>query len=125
MYKDYKIVVVTPAGRAQYLDILKKYIYKEMDKGLIDDWQLWYNTGDNNDISYMNGMEIDRPGKVKKYVLDGINGYDAYQIHRFFQFVQNDNTIYLRFDDDIVYIEDRAIEKLIQCRIDNPEPFIV
>lgn len=124
MYNNYKIIVVTPAGRAKHLDILKKYIYKEMNKGLIDDWQLWQNTSIAEDISYIDSMVLENP-KVKKCIIDNLGEYNPFNIHKFFQFAQDDNTIYLRFDDDIVFIKEGAVEKLIQCRIDNPKPFII
>ncbi len=66
--KEYKIVVVTPAGRKKYLDIFKKRIYAEMDKGVIDGWQLWQNTVNQEDIDYLASMEAENP-KVKRYFI--------------------------------------------------------
>ncbi len=38
--RDHKIVVVTPAGRRAYLELLSKYVIDDAD---IDEWHLWDN----------------------------------------------------------------------------------
>ena len=122
--KDWKIVVVTPAGRERHLSVLRKYIEKEMDKGLIDGWQLWKNTNIQSDVDYLYHMANENP-KIEVKEIAGLGSYDGYNICKFFQFAQDDDTIYLRVDDDIVWIEDGAILNLINYRLENREPFIV
>jgi len=129
--ETYKVVICTPAGREKYLSVFKKFIYKQMDKGLVDGWQLWFNTVDAKDTAYLLSMEAENP-KVKIYrmgePINSLGFYDTYnplKTHLFFANAQDDDTIYIRFDDDIVWIEDGAIEKMCQARIDNPEAFII
>lgn len=134
--KEYQVVVVTPAGRERYLDIFKKYIYREMDNGLVDGWQLWQNTIDPAAIAYLESMVAENP-KVKIYKLDepitpatetiyeDLKKYNALQTHKFFKFCHDDNTIYIRFDDDIVWIEKGAIDKIVKARIEHPEAFLI
>ena len=38
---------------------------------------------------------------------------------------EGDGVIYIRLDDDIVFIEENTIPTLIRYRLDNPEPFLV
>lgn len=132
-YKDqtYKVVVCTPAGREKYLSIFKKFIYRKMDEGLVDGWQLWKNTVELRDIAYLESMEKENP-KVKIYRIgESINDtgfYDTYnplKTHLFFANAQDDDTIYIRFDDDIIWAADDAIEKIVKARIDNPNAFVV
>ncbi|MCK9371032.1 hypothetical protein M0R04_14065 [Candidatus Dojkabacteria bacterium] len=132
-YKDqeYKIVVCTPAGREKYLSVFKKFIYRKMDEGVIDGWQLWLNTVDVNDIAYIHNMEAENP-KVKVFrqgePIDSLGFYETFnplKTHLFFQNAQDDDTIYIRFDDDIIWAADDAIEKICQARIDNPKAFVV
>jgi len=137
-YKDqeFKVVICTPAGREKYLSVFKKSIYKKMEEGLIDGWQLWYNTIDAGDTAYLLSMEAENP-KVKIYRIgdaidsteDGVSGlyetFNPLKTHKFFANAQDDDTIYIRFDDDIIWIEDGAIEKMCQARIDNPDAFII
>lgn len=130
-YKDqeYKVVVVTPAGREKYLSIFKNFIYRKMNEGVVDNWQLWLNTVDAGDITYLQSMEAENP-KVKIYrlgeqIIPTWETYNALQTHKFFANAQEDDTIYIRFDDDIIWCADDAIEKMCQARIDNPNAFII
>jgi hypothetical protein len=126
--KEWKVVAVTPAGRQKHLEILKKYVYREIDKGLVDAWQLWANTKVQEDLVYMDSMVTERPEKVRKCVLDSLpyeGQYSGFNIHLFWKFSQDPDTIYVRFDDDIVFIEEGAVEKLVKARLDNPNPFMV
>lgn len=126
--KEFKVVIVTPAGREKYLDIFKRRIYKEMDAGLVDGWQLWQNTVKQSDIDYMASMEKENP-KVKVYTIDGIedkyNFCDTLRTCEFFKYAHDDDTIYIRFDDDVVWYEEGAIEKMAKARIEHPDAFII
>jgi hypothetical protein len=126
--KVWNVIAVTPAGRQKHLEILKSYVYREIDKGLIDGWQLWANTRVDSDLVYMNSMETDRPGKVHKCTLDKLpyeGAYSGFNIHLFWKFSKDPDTIYVRFDDDIVFIEEGAVEKLVNARLEHPEPFMI
>lgn len=129
--QQYKVVVVTPAGREKYLSVFKPFIYRKMDEGLVDGWQLWLNTVELRDIAYLESMEKENP-KVKIFrigeAIRDTGFYDTYnplKTYMFFQNAQDDDTIYIRFDDDIVWAADDAIEKICQARIDNPNAFVV
>lgn len=133
MFKDktgheWRISITTPAGRERYLSIFKKYIYREMDKGLVDEWQLWQNTVKESDIAYLQSMVAENP-KVKIYTIEDLkeryNFCDTLRSYEFFKNCHDDNTIYIRFDDDIVWYEDGAIEKIINARLDHPEAFAI
>jgi len=130
MYKGYKIVCCTPAGREKYLSIFKKHIYKKMEEGLVDEWQLWKNTINSTDIAYLESMQTENP-KVKIYTIDepitmqSQPSWNSLQTYKFMKFAQEDNAIYIRFDDDIVWAEDCAVERIVQARIDHPEAYII
>lgn len=121
--KDWKVCAVTPAGRSKHLAILKKYIYKEMENGLIDHWQLWKNTGVQDDVLYLESMVAEND---KVEIIDlGLNEYSAFNIHKFYPYTVDDDTVYLRFDDDIIWIGGGTCAQLVKTRLDNPEPFMV
>lgn len=136
--KEYKVVVCTPAGREKYLSIFKKFIYRKMDEGVIDGWQLWMNTTSPSDMAYLESMQAENP-KVKIYrigepietgVWNGINLGNVYtwnslQTNQFFANTHDDDTIYFRFDDDIVWCADDAIEKICKARIDHPSALVI
>lgn len=127
--QTYKVVICTPAGREKYLSVFKKFIYKKIESGLIDGWQLWLNTVDENDITYLYSMEKENP-KVKVIKLDEEitptwETYNALQTYKFFLQAHDDDTIYIRFDDDIVWCEEGAIEKICKARIDRPNAYVI
>ncbi len=129
--QTYKIVAVTPAGREWYLSFFKKYIYAEMDKGLVDGWQLWQNTTKQSDIDYLASMEAENP-KVKRFFISNIvpnapeySSADPGRGGEFFKNAWDDDTIYIRFDDDIVWYEPGAVEKMAIARIEHPTAFVI
>ncbi len=127
--QTYKVVVTTPAGREKYLSIFKNFIYRKMEEGLVDSWQLWQNTVNPADIAYLASMAAENP-KVKVYTLDEAitptwESYNAMQTHKFSKFAMEDDTIYIRFDDDIIWCEEGALEKIVKARIDCPNALYI
>lgn len=127
--QTYKVKICTPAGRKKYLEVLKPLIYRKMKEGLIEEWQLWLNTVDEDDIKYLYSMEKENP-KVKVYTIDEEitptwETYNALQTYKFFKYAHDDDTIYIRLDDDIVWIEEGAIEKICRARINAPKAYMI
>ena len=122
-YENKKIIVVIPAGRKRYLELLLPYLLKE--KNIIDEIHLWCNTNNNEDIEYMETQVSIHPDLIKLRRIDGINSYKGENIHKFFKPYQKDNEVYIRLDDDIVYLEDGFIKSLVKFRVDNPQYFLV
>lgn len=126
---EYKVVVTTPAGREKYLSVFKPFIYRKIEEELVDEWQIWVNTVHEGDLAYLESMEKEN-SKVKRYFLaekitPTWESYNALQTHQFFKFTHDDDTIYIRFDDDIVWAAYDAIEKMCKARIDNPDAYII
>ena len=114
------IIVVTPAGRERYLKILYKNLIKQ--KGDFNKWHLWLNTKNDSDINYINNLEKNNDWieVIKKDIpLDKLGTNRG--IRYFFNCAIDKNTIYIRLDDDIVYLEDKFIEKLSNFREKNRE----
>ena len=121
MKYQYKIVAVTPAGRKEYLEILHKHICK--NKHILDRWDIWVNTNNQSDIDYINNLaEADSFINLIQAELP-YNG--NLSIYPFWKHSVDEDTIYVRFDDDIVYIHDDTIENLIDFRIKNKEYFFI
>ncbi len=122
MFQNYKIVAVTPAGRQKYLEILVPYILK--NRNIIDEYHLWVNTNNASDINYMQNLANVFPEFIKLFFLD-IQPSGNETIRFFFQNCIERNTIYIRIDDDICFIERNAIDLLLKFRIENPSYFLV
>lgn len=121
MYRDHKIIAITPAGRSKHMKTLFSYIEREE---IIDEYHLWVNTGRDVDLVYIKQLKTKKPEFVKL-----IYYYEDLIIPKpqppFFKYCVEPGTIYLKFDDDICYIHEKAIKNLIDYRIDNSQYFLV
>lgn len=123
MYQGRKVVCVTPAGRKRYIDVLARYIRR--DWVLIDEWHLWQNTENAADIGCLewHGGDLLQPTVIRTVSAPG--PYNAARICHFFPYACEPGTIYLRFDDDIVWVQPGAIERMLAFRLAHPEYFLV
>ena len=46
-------------------------------------------------------------------------------IFRFFKYASDPNSVYIRLDDDVLYLEPNFCKKMFNFRIENKEPFVV
>ena len=120
-----KVIVVTPAGRKRYLKILLKNLQKQ--KNDFDEWHLWENTRNKEDEIYIKELEKEYEW-IKCVSLNWENSKvkkgETWGISRFFDYIDEKN-MYVRFDDDILFIEDNFIKNIIKFRINNPKYSIV
>ena len=107
MYKGYKIVCVTPAGRARYMKILLPYI---LSSPYVDEYHIWVNTPNPEDVKFLRICN-ERFRKVKLIHLEGETPKGVDTICKFFKTAIVSDTIYIRFDDDIVFIEEGFFER--------------
>lgn len=126
---DHPIIVCTPAGRQRYLEILARYILTNPN---ISEWHLWANTDNRSDLNYLDDLErrfgssgsSNQTPKIRiirpSWPFEG-----AFSIHRYFPVSMNPDAIYVRLDDDIIWIADSAIERLAYRRLKDPHPFLM
>jgi hypothetical protein len=123
MYEDYKVVVVTPAGRKRYLELLIPQI--AAFRPIVDEYHLWANTIDRDDMYYMYEMEDKYDGFLKVIPLS-VPYAQSDSIYSFFKTCVEEKTIYVRFDDDIVLVDNiEAFKGFLKFRIENPNHFMV
>lgn len=120
MINNKKVVVVTPAGRQRYMELLQHFV---VNNSLIDEWQIWQNTNNKSDLKFFSNL-----AKIKKNIrlikIKNISGHYT-DIHKFFTYATEPDTVYIRLDDDIVWMGENAIENLLNFRIKNPDYFLV
>lgn len=121
---DLKRIVVTPAGRRRYLEILLVHLAREHRAGGFAEWHVWVNTNVERDIEYIRGIAAEYDW-IRAVELPGITCVDNLNICRFFRGACDPLCVYLRLDDDIVYVEPGFCDKLFRFRVANPEPFLV
>lgn len=120
--QEYKIVVVTPAGRKKYMELLLPYILK--NKHIIDEYRIWVNTKSDSDIDWFKDLAIANINYITLEFLD-CEIHIPGTIYKFFKNCVDEKTIYIRLDDDIVWLEDNFFEKLLKFRIENSNFLLV
>ena len=95
-----KVITVAPAGRKHYLEILVEYLLE--NRRYISEHHFWLNTNLKKDIAYIEMLaakhpdffKINRKEMLKKSV-------DS--IWQYYKDYIDDDTIYIKFDDDICF----------------------
>jgi hypothetical protein len=123
MFENKRIVCVTPAGRKRYLEVLIPYILRLRD--VVDEYRLWVNTENLEDIEYMKSVQEKYPDFITVEYLTVPHGGNL-SIYSFFKNCVDKNTVYVRFDDDVVMMDDIVnFKKFLKFRIDNPQYFAI
>lgn len=121
MYKDYKIVVNTAAGRRRYMQYLIPFV---VSSPIVDRYDIWVNTHNGADIEFFKRVAELYPVVNLVWQPDGVvNGNKS--INAFYKDCVEPKTIYFKLDDDIVWMEPGLIEKMVEFRIANPDYFLV
>lgn len=121
MYRNYKIIVNTAAGRRRYMQYLIPFV---LSSNIIDRYDIWINTHNGADIEFFKILAKKYPRINLCWQPDGIvNGNKS--INAFYRNCIEEDAIYFKLDDDIVWMEPDAIQKMVDFRIDNPQYFLV
>ena len=121
MYKGYKIVVNTAAGRRRYMQYLIPFI---VSCPIVDRYDIWVNTHNGADIEFFKRVAALYPVVNLVWQPDGVvNGNKS--INAFYRECVESKTIYFKLDDDIVWMEPGLIEKMVEFRVSNPRYFVV
>ena len=121
MYKNFKIIVNTAAGRRRYMQYL---IPQVLACGIVDRYDLWLNTTNKQDLEFFKIMAMKYPKINLVWQPDGvINGNKS--INAFYNQCVDEESIYFKLDDDIVWLENNLIENMVRFRVENPDYFLV
>jgi hypothetical protein len=123
-----KVVVFTPWGRELTASILYRYLARDHAAGVVDEWHLWMNTDPQQESDRQYGYKLEKDHDwIKTFERPRKYAFHPKQLNTgtFYVYTQDEDTIYVRMDDDIVWIDENAIRRLVQYRIDNPFPFVV
>jgi hypothetical protein len=107
------------------MEILFKYIIRL--KNVITEYRLWVNTNVVDDIDYMKQFQLENSDFVTmEYLPSGISVNGNSTIRHFFRNCCEPDTVYVRFDDDIVCMDDLTeFCSYLNYRITHPEYFLV
>jgi hypothetical protein len=64
----YNVVATTPYGRKETVSILFRYMLRDHEAGVLDEWQLWMNTDPHQveDVEYANHLASQHDWIVQK-----------------------------------------------------------
>lgn len=121
---NHKVVAWTPYGRKETMTILSKYMERDHNAGVVDEYHLYMNTDPDQveDVAYAHELaERFDWVKLKERPTD-LEVLEPKQLNtgRYYRYAIEPDTVYVRFDDDIVYVHDKAIERLVQHKIVFP-----
>lgn len=121
MYLEYKIVCCTAAGRMHYMQYIFPYV---LASDIVDRYDIWVNTTNMQDIEYFKLMAERFPKIRLVWQPDGVcNGISS--INAFYRYCIEPDTIYIKIDDDIVWMEPDVFEKMVKFRIAQKDAFLV
>jgi Reversibly glycosylated polypeptide len=111
-YRDRRVCAWTPYGREISASILFRYLQREHELGMLDEWLLCLNVYDGNDAAYADRLAAEHDW-ITLWEIPGTPRPE--QIAGFYALLDDPETVYVRFDDDIVYVHDQAIRRMIDA----------
>ncbi|CAJ2508731.1 Uu.00g137570.m01.CDS01 [Anthostomella pinea] len=118
-----KVVAMVFFGRKRYVDILDCYLRKNLvsNGGYLDEVWFMAHTQDEDDIAWVEGLVLENPD----YKIVGQGKCEQEKYKCLWEYAIEDKTIYIKIDDDIIYIHPDAIPQLVHSRIAVPHPFAI
>ena len=117
-------VVVTPAGRKRYLELLYKHL--NVQKKDFDEWILLVNTTNVEDIGYCERLAARNDWIETRYAKGSDPAQGNLNIHRFLnEFCREPDTLYVRLDDDICFLAPGFVKTLADFKEQNSQYFLV
>ena len=116
-----KFICVTPAGRTKYMRYLVPQILISEE---IERYDIWLNTTNKYDLDFFEFLSKTFPKVRLIEQPDGVvNGNKS--INAFFKNAMDEDAIYIRLDDDIVWIEPDFFTKMRKARLEDKESFLL
>lgn len=117
-------VVVVPAGRKACLQLLLSHLRQQ--RSSFDRLDLWVNTKDPKDLEYIFSLAAESFVRLVRFrptrfaCAEGSMEALGY----FWRHAVSDDTVYVRLDDDIVWLEPNALEKIFSFRLQNRDAWL-
>ncbi|KAI1190388.1 hypothetical protein F5B17DRAFT_87282 [Nemania serpens] len=120
-----KIIGMVFFGRKRYVDILDCYLQQNLasNGGYLDEVWFMVHTEVAEDLEWLNG----HVAKNQDYKIVGEEDCKTNdkKYGCLWNFATEDNTMYIKVDDDIIYIHEDAIPQLVHTRLAVPHAFAV
>jgi hypothetical protein len=113
--------MTTFAGRRDRMSILMTYVLKALRCGLIDEHHVWNYARNRRDRAWVSSLSAYHPG-IRVMEPRG-RPFDAYYDH--YRKEDYGDAVFLKADDDIVYIDLERLPGFIAHRISDPATFLL
>ena len=127
MHRDFKVVICIAAGRWRHMEILLKHLDKYRE--VVDRVDLWVNCVDAEDRQRLR-ITAALDAHYRLVELPDITIIDPavlwHSVCKFYRYACDVDTIYIKCDDDIVWVDDvEHFRKFLDFRIDNEKYFLI
>lgn len=119
-----RVIAWTPYGRLNTYSILIEYLRRDVERGVIDEVWLYMNTDPDQEADRRFARKLDKryPWVHLKMVpphlvVKRVKQRRTIGAYRYFT---DPNAVYIRFDDDIVYVHPDAVETLVRRKVELP-----
>lgn len=119
MNYKHKLIVVTPAGRKKYLNLLVPRIVNDPS---ISEWHLWDNCRTEDDRAYIQALAKQHQ-KIKIIREERVDGSNS-SINSFYKFASNLDAFYFKVDDDVLYIKPGTFDRIYQTALATKDDFV-
>lgn len=113
--------MTTFAGRRDRMSILMTYVLEALRRGLIDEHHVWNYARNPRDRAWVASLPAHHPG-IHVMEPQG-QPFDAYYDH--YRKEDYDDAVFLKADDDIVYLDLEQLPGFIAHRLSDPETFLL
>ncbi|KAI5868386.1 hypothetical protein GGS23DRAFT_27222 [Durotheca rogersii] len=122
--KGIRVVALVFYGRKRTVDFLDCYLQQNLaaNGGYLDAINFMVHTNNQDDLEFLRDLVSKREG-LYHIVESGPCQGSSYGC--IWDSVVDDDTIYVKIDDDIVFIHPDAIPQLVHTRIATPHPFAI
>lgn len=119
-----KIVALVFYGRKRTVDFLDCYLLQNLaaNGGYLDEIRFMVHTNKEEDVEYLKDLVSKR--EEHYHIVDG-GACEGSSYGCIWDSIVEDDTIYVKIDDDIIFIHPDAIPQLVNTRIASPHPFAV
>ncbi|GME49707.1 uncharacterized protein LTHEOB_5097 [Neofusicoccum parvum] len=120
--EGFKIVGLIFYGRRATVSILDCYLQRNLavNGGFLDEIVFLARTNDTADLAWLDA----RVAAVPQYQRRNLTGFEYHNYTSAWDGIEP-GSLYIKIDDDVVFIEDTAIPALVETKIEHPEYFLV
>ncbi|KAI1630753.1 hypothetical protein F4809DRAFT_242247 [Biscogniauxia mediterranea] len=118
-----RVVAMVFYGRKRYVDILDCYLRQNLASsgGYLDEVWFMAHTQNEDDTAWVEDLVLKEPD----YKIIGQHECENQSYSCLWNFATADNTIYIKIDDDIIFIHPDAISQLVHTRLAVPHPYAI